>query len=122
MYNLKKNLEDFLVHGLKNGFGKMEEQIKQVVHIYTVKHKIPLFKGEEQANSIEYIELEEVGNRIVAAKDLHVFTEVFTSREHLENRCNEYFKNHLVEGIVVRNFDHSFSAKIMNMEYDVKNN
>jgi len=49
----------------------MEEQVKQAVHIYTVKAKIPLFKGEEQANSIEYIELEEVGNRIVAAKDLH---------------------------------------------------
>lgn len=50
----------------------------------------------------------------------HVFTETFTSREHLESVCNEYFKSHLVEGIVVRNFDHSFSAKVMNLDYDSK--
>jgi len=50
----------------------------------------------------------------------HVFTKVFTSREDLESTCNEYFKEHMIEGIVVRNFDHSFSAKIMNMDYDSK--
>ena len=50
----------------------------------------------------------------------HVFTEVFASREHLENTCNEYFKSKLIEGVVVRNFDHSFSAKIMNLDYDSK--
>lgn len=50
----------------------------------------------------------------------HIFTGTFTSREHLENRCNEYFKDHLCEGIVVRTFDHKFSAKLMNMDYDSK--
>ncbi len=49
-----------------------------------------------------------------------VFSQFFTSREDLENKCEEYFTTHLVEGIVVRNFDHSFSAKYMCKEYDSK--
>ena len=31
------------------------------VSIVIIKNKIPLYKGDEQANSIEVIELEEVG-------------------------------------------------------------
>ena len=41
------------------------------VSIVTIKNKIPLFKGEEKANSIELIELEEYGFYIVAQKDLY---------------------------------------------------
>ena len=43
----------------------------EAVSIVTIKNKIPLFKKEEQANSIELIELEEVGNTLVAQKDLY---------------------------------------------------
>lgn len=41
------------------------------VSIVTIKNKIPLFKGDEQANSIEKIQLEEVGFSLVAQKDLY---------------------------------------------------
>ena len=41
------------------------------VSIVTIKSKIPLYKGDEQANSIEVIELEEVGFELVANKTLY---------------------------------------------------
>lgn len=41
------------------------------VSIVTIKNKIPLFKNEEKANSIELIELEENGFQIVSQKDLY---------------------------------------------------
>ena len=41
------------------------------VSIVTIKNKIPLYKGNEQANSIEVIELEEVGFELVANKTLY---------------------------------------------------
>lgn len=40
-----------------------------MIHIVTIKSKIPLFKGEEQANSIELIQVEELGFELVSAKD-----------------------------------------------------
>jgi len=39
--------------------------------IVTIKEIIPLFKGEERANAIELVSLEEVGNTVVALKDLY---------------------------------------------------
>ncbi len=39
--------------------------------IVTIKNKKKLFKGEEPAKTIELIELEEVGNTIVAQIDLY---------------------------------------------------
>ena len=41
------------------------------VSIVTIKSKIPLYKGEEAANAIELIELEEVGFELVANKTLY---------------------------------------------------
>jgi len=41
------------------------------VQIVTIKNKIPLYKGEEQALAIEKIELEENGFSLVAGKDLY---------------------------------------------------
>lgn len=41
------------------------------VSIVTIKNKIPLYKKDEPANSIELIELEEVGFELVAQKDLY---------------------------------------------------
>lgn len=43
----------------------------EIVSIVTIKEKIPLFKGEEQATSIELITLEEIGFELVAAKNLY---------------------------------------------------
>ena len=39
--------------------------------IVTIKEIFPLFKGEEQANAIELVSLEEVGNNIVAQKGIY---------------------------------------------------
>ena len=39
--------------------------------IVTIKEIFPLFKGEEKANAIELVSLEEVGNSVVAAKDVY---------------------------------------------------
>lgn len=41
------------------------------VSIVTIKNKIPLFKGDEKANSIELIEFEENGFQVVSQKDLY---------------------------------------------------
>jgi len=42
-----------------------------MIHIVTIKDKIQLYKGEEPANSIELIEIEEFGFQLVAQKDLY---------------------------------------------------
>ena len=39
--------------------------------IATIKEIIPLWKGEEKANAIELVSLEEVGNNVVAPKDVY---------------------------------------------------
>lgn len=49
-----------------------------------------------------------------------VFDKEFSSREELEKECKNYFKDNLIEGIVVRSEDSKFSAKYMNDEYDSK--
>ena len=47
------------------------EQRNSAVSIVTVKNKIPLYKGDTAAESIELIELEEVGFELVANKTLY---------------------------------------------------
>ena len=47
------------------------EQKNSAVSIVTVKNKIPLYKGDTAAESIELIELEEVGFELVANKSLY---------------------------------------------------
>jgi hypothetical protein len=47
------------------------EPIVNPVQIVTIKNKIPLYKGEDQANAIEKIELVENGFSLVAQKDLY---------------------------------------------------
>jgi hypothetical protein len=42
------------------------------------------------------------------------------SKEELIQICENYFKENLIEGIVVRSTDSKFSAKYMNLEYDSK--
>jgi hypothetical protein len=49
-----------------------------------------------------------------------IFNKVFTSKEELIEECKSYFKNNMIEGIVVRTLDNTFSAKFMNDEYDSK--
>ena len=49
-----------------------------------------------------------------------IFNRVFESKDDLINECKSYFKNNMIEGIVVRTLDSTFSAKFMNDEYDSK--
>lgn len=49
-----------------------------------------------------------------------IFDKTFESFEELIIECKNYFNNNLIEGIVVKNFESTFSAKIMNDEYDSK--
>lgn len=49
-----------------------------------------------------------------------VFHREFASMDELSAYCNAYFRENLIEGIVVKNEDASFSAKFMNDEYDSK--
>ena len=49
-----------------------------------------------------------------------VFVKEFNSKEELLAECNNYFKENMIEGIVVRTLDSKFSAKVMNLEYDSK--
>lgn len=49
-----------------------------------------------------------------------VFDQTFESREQIEQVCKAYFKDNLIEGIVIRTPDCKFSAKFMNDEYDSK--
>lgn len=48
-----------------------------------------------------------------------IFNKTFESKEELINECKSYFKNNMIEGIVVRTMDSSFSAKFMNDDYDM---
>ena len=55
------------------------------VSIVTIKNKIPLYKGDEQANSIEVIELEEVGFELVANKTLYNLRMTRTNKRTLSS-------------------------------------
>jgi hypothetical protein len=49
-----------------------------------------------------------------------VFNRRFETKEELVKVCNEYFKTNMVEGIVIRNLESTFSCKFMSLEYDSK--
>lgn len=49
-----------------------------------------------------------------------VFRKTFSSRQEIEQECEQYFKENMIEGVVLRTMDSTFSAKYMNVEYDSK--
>lgn len=49
-----------------------------------------------------------------------IFNKEFASLDELRSECLSYFKDNLVEGIVIKTVDSRFSAKYMNLEYDSK--
>ena len=49
-----------------------------------------------------------------------IFTKTFNSFDEIKAECEEYFKNNVVEGIVLRNQTCTFSVKYMNNYYDSK--
>lgn len=66
----------------------------------------------------EKVEFDNLEIKFEACKE--VFNKSFKSREALIKECEKYFKTNLLEGIVVRTVDSTFSAKYMNLEYDSK--
>ncbi len=62
----------------------------------------------------------EVINAIGGKTTDHIFTKEFNSLEEIKNECQKYFDDNLVEGIVLRNLDSTFSVKCMNLLYDSK--
>lgn len=49
-----------------------------------------------------------------------IFNKEFNSRQEIEQECEKYFKENMIEGIVIRTEDSKFSSKYMNVEYDSK--
>ena len=83
------------------------------------------FFGIDDLSSGRSIKLGELEfDRICTELELNrceiVFKGYFETKEDLILKCEEYFKNNLIEGIVIRNFDSTFSAKYMSLEYDSK--
>jgi hypothetical protein len=66
-------------------------------------------------------EFEQVCNELGLEYCDVVFKNVtFNSFDEIKEMCNEYFKNYMIEGIVLRTADCRFSAKFMNADYDSK--
>lgn len=72
------------------------------------------------ARKMEYVKYRATVDTYKFPKVEEVFNRTFNSKEELVKECEDYFKNNLVEGIVVRTLDSTFSAKYMNNEYDSK--
>lgn len=72
------------------------------------------------AERLRYEQFVKLTNDLGLERVKEVFIGEFYSREGIETACNNYFKKNLIEGIVVRTVDGSFSAKFMNNEYDAK--
>jgi len=49
-----------------------------------------------------------------------VFEKEFSTYDEIKEECKNYFKTNMIEGIVLRNESCTFSAKLMNLEYDSK--
>lgn len=102
--------------GLKGSGNKNNPTLKEEPHIK--------FYGVDLYNSYTVKLGEEFFSTIIEKIGLErcpiIFNKTFSSREEIERVCNDYFKENMVEGIVVRTLDHNFSAKIINLEYDSK--
>ena len=62
--------------------------------------------------------LDKLGDNFIRCKK--VFSKTFNSKEEIIEECNNYFKDNMIEGIVLRDYGSKFSAKFMNLEYDSK--
>ena len=87
------------------------------------EQNIKFFGVDDYTNSTIKLGEEEFA-KIVNDLDLTrcpiIFNKEFNSLEEIEWICNEYFKENLIEGIVLRTLDSKFSCKFMNPLYDSK--
>jgi hypothetical protein len=70
------------------------------------------------ATKLPESEFSELIEKIGLERTKLVFKKKFNSREEIEKECNDYFKDNLIEGIVLRTEDSKFSAKFLNNYYD----
>lgn len=122
---LKNNENDLIVRGelngshLKGSGNKYNPASKKDPNVEIFGLDIVNEYGiAEKASYKEFSEFKEKYKEFNYVKE--VFVKEFNSREEIEKECNEYFKNNLIEGIVLRSLDSKFSAKFMNLEYDSK--
>lgn len=70
------------------------------------------------AVKVSYEEFIDTTKRLGLTTVKEVFNQTFNSKEELVSVCEDYFKDNMIEGIVVRSLDSIFSAKFMNLKYD----
>lgn len=102
--------------GLKGSGNKKNPAAKEQPNIKVFGIDVINANGIAERVSYEYFK--KTVDKLGLVTVTEVFNQEFESKEHLERVCNEYFKNNLIEGIVVRTLDGKFSAKFMNNHYD----
>jgi hypothetical protein len=75
---------------------------------------------DDVATKLPESEFAELIEKIGLERTKVIFHKQFNSREEIEKECNDYFKENLIEGIVLRTEDSKFSSKFMNNFYDSK--
>ncbi len=117
-----KNCGDFLLRGELNG-GSLKGSGNKYnparneppnIKFYTLDYINKSGVAEKQSRQ----ELEYLRDMINIELVPVIFNKEFNSLSEIIDTCNEYFKDNLVEGIVVRTPDSKFSAKVMNLSYD----
>lgn len=77
-------------------------------------------KYENQSIRLGQKEFLRITKEIGLPKVHIIIDRVFTSIEDIKQECEKYFKDNLIEGIVIRDENHNFSTKYMNNIYDSK--
>lgn len=77
-------------------------------------------KYEEQSIRLPEEEFQKICNDIQLKQAPIIFDKVFNTIDEIKTECENYFKNNLIEGIVIRDENHNFSTKYMSLLYDSK--
>lgn len=127
---VKYSMDNWILRGELNG-GKLKGSGNKNNPASKEQANIKFFGADKYHNNVAekqpYIEFLGITNyfstppsNLPFNRVTEVFNREFTSKEDLLAECNAYFKQNMIEGIVVRTLDSKFSAKVMNLEYDSK--
>ena len=127
---IKYSMHNWILRGELNG-GSLKGSGNKNNPASKEKANIKFFGADKYENNVAekqpYVEFLGITNYFSAPPSTlqfnrvaEVFNREFTSKEDLLAECNAYFKQNMIEGIVVRTLDSKFSAKVMNLEYDSK--
>ncbi|GMO69328.1 MAG: hypothetical protein Nk1A_8370 [Endomicrobiia bacterium] len=115
------------LRGELNGYGVKGSGSKNNPTI-NEERNIKFFSSDHFENGIAVRDKEEDFQRLISDLGFnrcrHLFCEIFNSREEIEEECNKVFKfyedeyNIMMEGVVLRDLNAKFSAKLMNLKYD----